>query len=193
MKGSISMYIYQITNNITNDSYIGKTSRTIQKRFNGHKYTSLKRKSQTHLHRSMRKYGIDSFTISVLEHVDKKDVLDDREKFWIKELSPKYNMTLGGDGGDTSKSPNFINSMREYHSKLKPQNYATYGMLGKKQSNKFFNSIKISNSCKVSCDGKIFSSVGEAQKAFPGISIRKRLDSTKYPTFLRLTPKIKRK
>jgi hypothetical protein len=43
------------------------------------------------------------------------------------------------------------------------------------------------------CEGVKFDSVGEAQSAYPGISIRKRIDSSKYPDFYRLRPKTKRK
>ena len=40
---------------------------------------------------------------------------------------------------------------------------------------------------------KIYNSVGEAQSAFLGISIRKRIDNPNYPNFYRLKPKTKRK
>ena len=42
-------------------------------------------------------------------------------------------MTKGGDGGDTSNSPNFKQAMILSHKKRKPKDYASYGMLGKKQ------------------------------------------------------------
>lgn len=47
--------------------------------------------------------------------------------------------------------------------------------------------------CPVSCEGIIYNSVSGAQTAYPGISIRKRLDNEKYPDFYRLRPKTKRK
>ena len=43
-------------------------------------------------------------------------------------------MTEGGDGGDTSKSPNFIKAIKEYHANQPRERYATYGMLDKKQT-----------------------------------------------------------
>lgn len=55
------------------------------------------------------------------------------------------------------------------------------------------NKMIESNSCPVSCEGKVYSSVGEAEKAYPGISIRKRLDNDKYPNFYRLKEKTLRK
>lgn len=51
----------------------------------------------------------------------------------------------------------------------------------------------IANRCPVVCDGVKYSSVGEAQIAYPGINIRKRLDNPKYPNFFRLRERTRRK
>lgn len=186
------MVIYQITNIVSNNIYIGKTVNH-NRRFYKHKYDAFHNKSQTYIHRAIRKYGVENFTFSILEQVDSLEKLKNREIYWIEKLNPKYNMTKGGDGGDTSNSPNFKLSMKIYHSKKNYSDYATYGMLGKRHTRKTKLEISKANSCPVSCDGKIFNSVGDAQSAFPGISIRKRLDNDKYPTFFRLRPKTKRK
>jgi hypothetical protein len=52
------MIIYQITNTVTSDFYVGKTINP-KNRFYQHKYNATKRKSRTYLHRAMRKYGVD--------------------------------------------------------------------------------------------------------------------------------------
>jgi group I intron endonuclease len=57
---------------------------------------------ETYLYKAMRKYGVDNFTI---EHLS--DGLDEEEVLLIEQLQPEYNMTKGGDGGDTSSSPNY--------------------------------------------------------------------------------------
>jgi hypothetical protein len=137
----------------------------------------------------MRKYGTINFTIKVLEETDSPN---EREIYWIKTLHPHYNMTEGGDGGDTSNSPNYKLGMKTYHESRKPEDYATYGMLGKKQSQKNLNAIKKSNSCPVMCEGIEYSSVGSAQEFYKGISIRRRLDDPKYQQFYRLKEKVKR-
>lgn len=128
-------YIYKITNTETNKAYVGKTNLTIQERFNRHIRNSSG--GQTHLYKSMKKYGIDKFNIELLEECE-PDKLDQQEIYWIDELKTLmpngYNMTIGGDGGDTSNSPNFILAMEKMHSQRSPEDYATYGMLGKKQS-----------------------------------------------------------
>ena len=181
--------IYLITNTINGKTYVGKTKLGIEERFKKHYYKH--KTGQTYLYNAMRKYGFDNFKIEAIE----SEVLDldIRECFWIDHLKPNYNMTSGGEGGDTSSSPNYINAMKEYHKKQPKERYATYGMSGKKQSNVFLSAIKKSNSCPVMCDGIEFASVGEAQDHFKGISVRKRLDNDRYPNFYRLRDRTLRK
>lgn len=103
------MIIYQITNTVNGHFYIGKTTKTIQIRFNRH-ISSAKRGSNTYLHRAMRLHGFNNFVIEAIE-TNPRD-LNESEKFYISTLSPHYNMTVGGDGGDTSHSPNFLLSLK---------------------------------------------------------------------------------
>jgi group I intron endonuclease len=176
------MIIYKIQNNVNGNFYIGKTIKTADERFKRHYYNH--KDGKTYLYKAMRKYGFDNFSIEILEEtID----LDNRERFWIKTLHPQYNMTEGGDGGDTSKSPNYTESLKH-----RPKPKPTYGMKGKKQSDKFREATLKANRCPVMCEGKRFESVGEAQEAYPGISIRKRLDNPKYPKFYRLREKTRR-
>lgn len=176
----MSSIIYRITNVVNSKFYIGKTSKTVQERFQRHCYNH--QNQNTYLYNAMRKYGVDNFNIEILEETDSPN---EREIYWIKTLLPHYNMTIGGDGGDTSYSPNYKLGMEKRIHPHKP----TYGMLGKKQSDKFHDSIKKSNCCPVVCEGVEYSSVGAAQKAYQGINIRKRLDNTNYPEFYRLRPR----
>ena len=90
-------YIYLITNNINNKKYVGKTEQSIQKRFLEH-CTDSKKFSKRPLYRAMTKYGVENFSISLLEETQYPE---EREIFWIKELDSYhsgYNATLGGDG-----------------------------------------------------------------------------------------------
>ena len=89
--------IYLITNKINNKTYVGKTMNSLKKRFYSHCYDATKRSSTTYLHRAIRKYGKDNFIIEEIEKCE--DNLGFREMFWISKLKPKYNQTLGGDGG----------------------------------------------------------------------------------------------
>lgn len=187
------MIIYKIINNINKDFYIGKTSNDIETRFYHHKYNSQKRKSQTYLHRAMKKYGINNFSISQIDEAKTLKELNLKEIYWIESLSPRYNMTKGGDGGDTSNSPNYKKAIQQRdQSGEKNGMYGRKRIIPKEQLNNAHKAAQKINCCPVSCDGIIYDSVGEAQSAHPGISIRKRLDSPKYPDFFRLRPKTKR-
>ena len=98
-KDCISMVIYKITNILTLDFYVGKTVKTLKQRFSNHK-AFAKRESKTHLHRAINKYGSENFVIeSVEENILNEKSLNEREIFWINKLSPRYNMTFGGEGG----------------------------------------------------------------------------------------------
>lgn len=174
----MSSIIYRITNVVNSKFYIGKTSKTVQERFQRHCHNY--QNQNTHLYHAMRKYGVDKFIIEILEETNSAN---EREIYWIKTLQPHYNMTIGGDGGDTSSSPNYILGMKN---RIHPHS-PTYGMLGKEHPMKGKSLTK--NCCPVVCEGIEYLSVGDAQKAYQGISIRKRLDNPKYPEFYRLKEK----
>jgi len=97
------MYIYKITNLKNNKIYIGKTI-NIKKRWERHQYlasTGTKR----HLYNAMRYYGVENFTIDVVETC-LDEMADDRERFWIEKTKSYkkeigYNKSRGGEGGNT--------------------------------------------------------------------------------------------
>lgn len=99
--------IYIIRNNYNNKIYIGQ-SVDIKRRANEHlragqpeKYSKKsERDSNTPIHKAMHKYGIENFSIMVLEECA-RDQLNERERYWIAKLNTTdknigYNLTLGG-------------------------------------------------------------------------------------------------
>ena len=96
-------YIYKITNDINGKVYIGQTVRPVWKRWINHVYqaTHKEKSSCPHLHRAIRKYGVDSFTCEPI--VEASDmVLDDLERYWINyydSTNTGYNITVGGKNG----------------------------------------------------------------------------------------------
>lgn len=92
------MFIYKITNIKTNDCYIGKTTKTPELRFKQH-LSYAKSGGKTHLCNALNKYGKECFSLSIIEEdIKTHEELNIREVFWIKTQTPKYNMTVGGDG-----------------------------------------------------------------------------------------------
>lgn len=110
--------VYKITNIVNGNQYIGKTSKTLEERWDTHMDTLLyDSKSRTrYLYRALNFYGIDKFTLAVVEDNISEDGINEREKFWIKTLNTLipngYNMTEGGDGGSMKDNPNYIESIK---------------------------------------------------------------------------------
>jgi group I intron endonuclease len=94
-------YIYRIINNINDKVYIGKTAFDISKRFKEHCNDAFKKTEEKRpLYATMRKYGIEHFTIEQIEECSDAAAAD-REAYWISMYSAYekgYNATLGGDG-----------------------------------------------------------------------------------------------
>lgn len=102
--------IYQITNKVNGKRYIGKTGRTIEKRFKEHIYASMYDESKLSVYflKAIRKHGANSFEIKEIDRTEDKDVACYLEMFWITSLKtfvPKYgyNTTFGGDGGSPTQ------------------------------------------------------------------------------------------
>ena len=72
-------YIYKITNNINGKVYIGKTNKTIMKKFKKHCEDSLKYKERP-LYRAFNKYGIKSFSVNEIEECN-PNIVNEREKY----------------------------------------------------------------------------------------------------------------
>ena len=86
--------IYKITNKINNKFYIGQ-SKNVKRRIIEHK--CVYHETNKSLKAAYKKYGIENFDFEILEQCD-LEKLNEREKYWIKELKPQYNRTTGGDG-----------------------------------------------------------------------------------------------
>ncbi len=110
-------------------------------------------------------------------------------KLWEKHGRIEDKLAWKGLAGLIDKEEILL----ELHKNRSKESYATFGMLGKKQSEDWHQAIKKSNSCPVSCEGVVYASVNEAQAAYPGLSIRKRIDNPRYAGFYRLRNKTTRK
>lgn len=93
--------IYCISNTVNDKVYIGKTTHSIEKRFQEHCHDSKKsRVEKRPLYDAMNKHGVENFQITLVEEVDLYR-LSEREEYWIKHFNSYhngYNATRGGDG-----------------------------------------------------------------------------------------------
>jgi len=91
------MIIYKIVNNINGKTYIGQTKGKLSQRLGEHIGKNL-----SYIGKALNKYGLESFTISIIDYADSKEVLSEKERYWIKTLNCRvpngYNLTDGGEG-----------------------------------------------------------------------------------------------
>lgn len=88
------MIIYKTTNIVNGKIYVGKDEKNNPLYLGSGKILKL----------SIKKYGIDKFKKEIIETCGTRKELDEREKYWIKELSATthgYNISEGGTGGQT--------------------------------------------------------------------------------------------
>lgn len=88
------MIIYRTVNLANDKFYVGKHNTSSDDGYLG---------SGLLLNRAIKKYGIGNFQREILEHCTSANI-NDREKFWIAELSAcqfGYNIAEGGQGGKT--------------------------------------------------------------------------------------------
>ena len=183
-------YLYIKQHKITGLKYLGKTTR------NPYKYKG----SGTYWKNHLKKHGnlINTTWTKLFYDIDElvKVSLILSNILNIIESKNWANMRLedGLSGGDTSKSENYKQGMltRDISGEKNP-------MFGKSRPDTavFLKKAKLkmiqANNCPVICEGKKYNSIKEAQIDYPNISVRKRLDNPKYPTFYRLREKTKRK
>lgn len=134
------MYIYKITNTVTQKCYIGQTKRTIQRRFTSHISEANRNLYDTYLHRSIRKYGKENFIIELIEECNQENI-SDREIFWIQTLNTKspngYNLHDGGYGGCLNPSDELRQKLSNVRKGKTPWNKGKKGQVpwnkGKKE------------------------------------------------------------
>jgi len=91
------VFIYKITNNVNNKFYIGKTTMSIERRFQHHK--RCKQPEKMVLEKAILKYGKENFTIKCIDIANNLEELNLKEIEYIKNLKPNYNVSPGGTGG----------------------------------------------------------------------------------------------
>jgi len=100
------MVIYEIKNTINGKIYIGKDT-TNRISYYG---------SGVLIRRAIEKYGKNNFTKKIIDTADNNEELSKKEIYWIGEYRKNhilYNITKGGDGGNTLSSHPNIDKIKE--------------------------------------------------------------------------------
>ncbi len=147
------MIIYKITNIINGKVYVGKTKKTIEERMYKHIFNA-KKKINRRLYDSINHHGYDNFIIEKIDEGKTNEEINEKEKEWIRTLDSfyvngkGYNMTLGGDGGNTNngkkQSKEWIEKrMKSVMETMKKK--GKWSMSGKKHSKETIEKIRESN------------------------------------------------
>lgn len=121
------MVIYKTTNLVNNKIYIGKDKK------NNPKYLG----SGILLNNSIKKYGRENFKKEIIQECFSLDELNEQETYWILKLESfkreiGYNISYGGEGGDTiSNNPKKYEIGKRHSEQLKGK---PSGMKGKNHS-----------------------------------------------------------
>ena len=134
----IIMQIYKITNLINNKIYIGKDTTSDPNYFG----------SGLLIKRAISKYGINNFIKEVIDETDDYLELSKKEIYWISEYDSTkrdigYNISTGGDGGDTLSNHPELNLIKEKISKNNPKTGKTYEeAFGKDKASEYKKKLK---------------------------------------------------
>lgn len=93
--------IYRVENIKNGKCYVGRTSKTPERRFKEHLRHALRKGSPYKFHAAIRKHGKGSFSLSVIESDVHSNQINEREAYWITQydaFNRGYNMNPGGSG-----------------------------------------------------------------------------------------------
>lgn len=99
------MIIYKVTNNVNGKIYIGQTTKTAEQRLRKHwSEANCEFRPENYFHNALLKYGIDNFTIEVIDTAETLEELNQKEIYWINKLNATnkdigYNLMSGGKSG----------------------------------------------------------------------------------------------
>lgn len=93
--------VYLITNLVNGKIYIGKTKKSLEKRFEDHLNDGKDLSNTRFLMNAIRKYGQENFKIELIETTPTEQDSYNRESYWIMEKRSHernigYNMIIGG-------------------------------------------------------------------------------------------------
>lgn len=131
-KGKVVMYVYLITNKISGNVYIGITRASLNKRWKSHVRSAIVENAKSKLYDAMRSYGVENFSIAVLEEVDSEEEMLSKEKYYIAYYRNLHGSTYNILDGGKSYFP--IVDKKDWKNKLKKARVGRKPALGMKHS-----------------------------------------------------------
>ena len=125
--------VYLFINNITNDLYIGSSANLTSRMVSYYYYTNSQKPSKLVIIRAMKKYGLDNFSLAILELCE-KDLCLILEQKWIDHYTPKYNvLTVAGNSLGYKHSIDTITKLKE---RLSKENHPKFGSVTSTETKK---------------------------------------------------------
>lgn len=154
--------VYKAINQINGYIYIGITN-NFKQRLREHKScaSSNKYKYQSRFYNAIRKYGFENFKFDIIEIVENRKKLEEREIYWIEYYNTTnkkigYNITKGGTGGKTHDVSGKNNPMygKRYteEEKKKIGEYSKGRIVSEETKQKISNALKNKKKTKEHCE-----------------------------------------
>lgn len=162
------MIIYKVTNQITKQIYIGKTVKSLSYRKRCH-YKNVHNGIVSKFYNALRKYNESDFIWEEILICQDESMLNEMERFYIKKYDSfknGYNMTLGGDGGDTISSKSNKEKKRQGAkignipwNKGLPMKKMGYTFTNRRPRSKFSDEDKAQHSIKIKSSSKYINGI----------------------------------
>lgn len=95
--------VYMIRNAQNGKAYVGSTTKSFYKRWGRWRCDLKRNKANRHLQSAWNKYGAENFEFSILEIVEDKEQVLEREQYWL-DLLQSYDSTKGYNFAKKAKS-----------------------------------------------------------------------------------------
>ena len=116
--------VYLFINNITKDVYVGSSINLTSRMVSYYYYTNSDKQSKLVIIRAMKKYGLDNFSLGIMEFCEKSDCITLEQK-WINYYKPRYNvLPVAGNSLGYKHSSQVIDKLKEMFSKEKHPKYS---------------------------------------------------------------------
>lgn len=128
--------IYKITNLVNGKFYIGSAV-NVKNRFSTHvSELNSHTHDNRHLQRAWDKYGKDKFKFELIEEIKEKELLLEREQFYIDNFNPDYNICrIAGNTAGRKFTEESKKKISENHADVSGENNPMYGKKGELSPN----------------------------------------------------------
>lgn len=113
--------VYALINTVNGKSYIGSSISLYERLQDYYQPAYIASQPKRHINRAIKKYGIESFLIVILEYTDLSD-LHASEQAWIDSFKPEYNVLK------------YVTSLPGYKLTQEHKDSISKAIIGKKQS-----------------------------------------------------------